>query len=87
MALGIPAVTRSHVLSALGAVSGLHALSNDDNVEMAQSIISLAHNHGQQAQIGINGAKLMREKYSLDKVGSTLETVYYNAVQKHQAKH
>lgn len=84
MAMGIPVVTRSHILFALGASAGKHAIAYDDNRLMAQAITHLAQDIEQQALLGQEGTRYIKENYRLSVVGSKLEAAYQHAVEKHR---
>jgi glycosyltransferase involved in cell wall biosynthesis len=84
MAMGIPVVTRSHILFALGALSGKHAIACDENMPMAQAITHLTQDIEQQALLGQEGTRFIRENYRLSVVGSKLEAAFQHAVEKHR---
>jgi len=87
MALGIPIVTRQHVLDGLNAQSGIHAIACDDNVSMAHTITTLIQDDNLRARIGMAGAEHIRESFNGETIGTKLEAVYKRAVDKHKRAH
>jgi len=84
MGMGVPVVARTHVLKALGAKDGVHALACDENDSMARAVILLVHNKEMRTRIGKAGSQHIRHAYSIEVVGSKLEKVYLSAIQKHR---
>jgi len=83
MALGIPVVTRSHILQSMGVKGDIHAFECDDNASMKRAILRLIDDVKLRRQIGQAGAHYVRKKYNLENIGANLEKVYLDAIAKH----
>jgi glycosyltransferase involved in cell wall biosynthesis len=87
MAMGIPIITRTHVLEALGATNGIHAFACDDNIAVSEMIIKLIQDTGERERLGLAGSEFIQRHYSGHIIGSKLEQVYSSAIQKHKQLH
>jgi glycosyltransferase involved in cell wall biosynthesis len=83
MALGVPVVTRPHVLHAIGAEGDAYAFAYDDNAAMAQCVVRLTADAELRTRVGHAGARYIRQTYSLDQIGAKLEKIYLDAIVKH----
>ena len=85
MALGIPVVARSETLQSLLITSGVHAFECDDNRVMAQTISRLLTDPELRASIGGAAKAHVRQRYLARDIGRKLQSVYVEAIKKHQA--
>jgi glycosyltransferase involved in cell wall biosynthesis len=83
MAMGIPVVTRQHILDAVGADNGIQAIACEEDRTMTEAIVALLHDATLRVRIGRAAAKQMYDGYRLDVVGDKLARVYEAAIAKH----
>jgi glycosyltransferase involved in cell wall biosynthesis len=84
MALGIPVVMRPHVLEALKALNGVHAIACDSNTAMAQAAVRLVRDESLRESIGGAAADYIRNRFAPEIIGRKLESIYTRAIKKHR---
>lgn len=80
MAVGLPVVARPHVLAALGASPGVHALASKTNEEMAQDIARLIEKPEEREQIGRAASAFIWARFGPNVVAAQLRQAYATAM-------
>ncbi|NLN79483.1 MAG: glycosyltransferase [Armatimonadetes bacterium] len=81
LAMGLPVVSTSIGAEGLAVKSGEHLMIADSPAEFAQAVIDVLQNPELAANLGSNGRKLVCEKYSWERVGERLLSLYAELAQ------
>jgi|LSQX01.1.fsa_nt_gb glycosyltransferase involved in cell wall biosynthesis len=76
LAMGLPVVSTSIGAEGLAVESGKHLMIADTEAEFARAIIEILNNPQLADDLGANGRRLVCEKYSWERVGDRLLSLY-----------